>query len=198
VLDVVVLGRTAAPILRSGARPGDEVWVTGTLGASAAAVALWERGEAPSGALRAAFAHPTPRVRAAQVLARNPGVHALVDLSDGLAGDAGHLAAAGAVRIVVEEGAVPVAPAAVEALGVSDALEAALHGGEDYELCFAAAPGAIEAGGATMGIEVPLSRVGRVEVGEGVWLEAADGSARPVGRGGFSHFGDARPESPFR
>jgi thiamine-monophosphate kinase len=193
VLDVVVLGRADAPVLRGGARPGDEVWVTGTLGASAAAVAVWERGEVPSPALRAAFARPTPRVSAARALAETGALRALVDLSDGLAGDAGHLAAAAGVRIVVEVARVPVAAAAVEALGGERALDAALHGGEDYELCFTAAPGAIGADAAGAIAPVSLTRVGRVEAGEGVWLEADDGSLRPVARGGFSHFGPTPP-----
>ena len=193
VLDVVVLGRTDAPLLRSGARPGDELWVTGALGASAAAVIVWERGDTPAPALRAAFAHPTPRVDAARALAGTGAVHALVDLSDGLAGDAGHLAAASGVRVVLEMGRIPVAAAAREALGDADALEVALHGGEDYELCFAAAAGALDAADTGVRAGIALTRVGRVEEGEGVWLLGEDGAIRPAGRGGFSHFEGERP-----
>ncbi len=193
VLDVVVLGRAEAPVLRGGASPGDEIWVTGALGASAAAVAVWGRGETPSDAIRTAFAHPTPRVDVARSLSASGVLRALVDLSDGLAGDAGHLAAASGVRIVVEVARVPVAIAAVEALGEQGALEAALHGGEDYELCFAVGPATMDAVTAASKAGVALTRVGRVEEGEGVWLEAADGSVRPAARGGFSHLGTTRP-----
>lgn len=192
-LDVVVLGRTDAPVLRSGARPGDEVWVTGTLGASAAAVAAWGRGEEPSQAARRAFARPVPRVEAASALAATGALHALIDLSDGLAGDAGHLAAAGGVRIILEVDRIPVAAAAVQALGPAAALEAALHGGEDYELCFAAAPGGFDAASLAARLDVALTRVGSVQEGSGVRVRRVDGTIRPPGRGGFSHFpGGAR------
>lgn len=193
VLDVVVVGRAERPCLRSGARPGDELWVTGELGASAAAVRLLERGETPSATLKRAFARPTPRVRAAAALAAAGVPHALIDLSDGLAGDAGHLAAAGGVRVVLEVVRVPVATAARTALGEAEALACALHGGEDYELCFAAAPGALEGRALAGRLGVGLTRVGRVEEGSEVWLESPDGWVRPVERGGFDHMsGGAR------
>jgi thiamine-monophosphate kinase len=189
VLDVVVVGRAERARLRVGARPGDEVWVTGALGASAAAVALWERGDEPAQVLRAAFAHPVPRVGVGSALAAlgEGALVALVDVSDGLAGDAGHLAAAGGVRVVLEVGSIPVAGAARTALGEAGALEAALYGGEDYELLFASRPGAFERAAAEGAAGLPLTRVGRVEQGKGVWLERVDGSVVPVARGGFSH-----------
>ncbi|HSG46461.1 MAG TPA: thiamine-phosphate kinase, partial [Longimicrobiales bacterium] len=189
VLDLTVVGRAPAPVLRAGASVGDEVWVTGALGGSAAAVRAWEAGGEPSPPLRAAFARPTPRTHAAAVLEREGVLHALVDVSDGLAGDAGHLAAAGGVSIVLETAEVPVAEAARASLGEGEALSAALHGGEDYELLFAASPGAVtpalsrEAG-------VALTRVGRVEAGEGVWLQDAAGVRTRPTRGGFDHVGE--------
>ena len=189
VLDVTVVGRTHKVALRSGALPGDELWVTGALGASAAAVKAWEAGREPGPALRGAFARPLPRTEAAAALAREGVLHALVDISDGLAGDAGHLAAAGGVAVVVEVDRIPVAEAARAALGAHEALAAALHGGEDYELCFAAAAGSVTPAVAEA-VGLTLTRVGRVEEGDGVWLEsAAGGRARP-GRGGFDHVGE--------
>lgn len=193
VLDVVVLGRADIPALRVGARPGDAVWVTGALGASAAAVLAWEAGSEPDDSLRRAYAHPVPRVEAASAMAGTGALRALIDLSDGLAGDAGHLAAAGEVRIVLEIDRIPVAAAATAALGPERALEAALHGGEDYELCFAAEADAFDAVELAGRLGVPLTRVGRVEQGTGVWLQAADGSVGPAGRGGFNHFPERRP-----
>jgi thiamine-monophosphate kinase len=193
VLDLTVVGRATAPVSRAGARPGDELWVTGRLGGSAAAVVLWRSGEVPPPALRAAFARPTSRVRAARALARAGVLRALVDISDGLAGDAGHLAAAGGVKVVLERARLPVAEGVEAALGPAGALEAALRGGEDYELCFAAPPGAVavEALGTEAG--VALTRVGRVETGAGVWLEEADGSSVPLLGGGYDH---TRGEGP--
>jgi thiamine-monophosphate kinase len=187
VVDVVALGRTAWPVLRDGAEPGDHVWVTGRLGAAAAAVRMWEAGREPSAELRTAFARPRPRVREARCLVDHEVVDALIDLSDGLAGDAGHIAAASGVRITLEAARVPVAEAAVEALGPADALDAALHGGEDYELCFVTDPGAVDADELLERYGFAVTRVGRVEEGEGIWLEQPDGSVGRLGRGGFDH-----------
>ncbi|MDP2955763.1 MAG: thiamine-phosphate kinase [Longimicrobiales bacterium] len=191
-LDVTVVGRTASPVSRSGAQPGDEVWVTGRLGASAAAVRIWRSGGEPAPGLRSAFARPTPRIEAARTLARAGVLRALVDLSDGLAGDAGHLAAAGGVRVVLESARIPLGEGVADVLGDEEALDAALRGGEDYELCFAAPPGAVDP--ATLGTAagVGLTRVGRVEAGAGVLLEAPDGSVVPLAGGGYDHLEGGR------
>ena len=190
VIDVVVLGRTDRPALRVGAQPGDEVWVTGMLGASAAAVHVLEKTGALSSELREAFARPRPRVQEAMSLSERGILRALVDVSDGLAGDAGHLAASSGVRITLEADAIPVAPAAVAALGAVDALETALHGGEDYELCFVATPGVVDPN-LFAGTGGPrLTRVGRVSAGAGVWIRDWEGETRPVHRGGFDHWSE--------
>lgn len=180
VLDIVATGRCDEPVLRSGARPGDALWVTGTLGGAAAAVAAWESGRTPEAAARRAFARPVPRVREAHAL-RAAGARALIDLSDGLAGDAAHVARASGVALVLDAAEIPVHPAAT--------LEDALHGGEDYELLVALpvhggneeVPRPPEAGGA------PLTRVGVVRAGEGVYLRGSDGEERPLQRGGYDH-----------
>jgi thiamine-monophosphate kinase len=187
IVDVVALGCTAWPVLRDGAEPGDHVWVTGSLGASAAAVRAWAAGEEPAAALRQAFARPRPRVREARCLVDHEVVDALIDISDGLAGDAGHLSAASGVRITLEAAAVPVAEAAIAALGREEALAAALHGGEDYELCFVTDPGAVDPAYFRERHGLRLTRVGRVEAGDGVWLEQPDGRVERLARGGFDH-----------
>ena len=184
ILDVTVVGCTDWPVLRSGARPGDEVWVTGTLGAAAAAVRAWEGGQPPGPELREAFVHPTPRIAEARCLAEREVPHALIDISDGLGGDAGHLAAASDVRIVLEAGRIPVAEAA--ATNAEDRLDLALHGGEDYELCFTTSPDRLEAEEFSERFGAPVTRVGRVEEGAGVWLER-DGHVERLERGGYDH-----------
>ena len=189
VLDAVAVGRTSWPVLRNGAEAGDEIWVTGRLGASAAAVHAWRQGGEPSPQARAAFARPTPRIKEACCLVEQEWVDALMDISDGLAGDVGHLAAASGVKVVLEAGAVPIADAALAALGTEGALEAALHGGEDYELLFVTDPGIIDVARFEDRFGLDLTCVGHVFEGKGVWLDHGDGEPRPLGRAGFDHFG---------
>lgn len=180
-LDVVAVGRARRPVLRSGARPGDTLWVTGVLGGAALAVREWSRGTAPSAGARARFATPVPRFGAARSLAERGLASAMIDLSDGLVADAGHLAAASGVGIEIDAEGVPVFPGA-------DATDA-LAGGEDYELLFSAPAGSVErrrdevesvAG-------TPLCRIGRIVVGEGVRLFEG-GRPRALASAGYDHF----------
>lgn len=199
VLDVTVVGEASRPILRSGALEGDALWVTGYLGGSGAAVRAWEAGEVPASAARLSFVRPVPRTREALWLRERGALNALIDLSDGLAADAGHIAAASDVGIRLEREAIPIHSAAA-ALGTSaseprsgPALEMALGGGEDYELCFSAPAGRIESlqdeFRARFGI--PLTRVGTVREGQGdVVLGSSRGASSdvPLTSVGYSHF----------
>jgi thiamine-monophosphate kinase len=199
ILDVTVVGEAPAPVLRSGARAGMEVWVTGELGAPALCVAMLGRGEAPPSAARIRFATPRPRVREALWLAERGVPAAMLDLSDGLFGDASHIAAASDVAIVLEPGSVPIHPALAEA-GVTgqEALALAMSGGEDYELCFCAEAGTGErvAGALLAEHGVALTRVGWVEGGGagrvGVWCGGAGEGYVRADAGGFQHFGVSR------
>jgi thiamine-monophosphate kinase len=141
-------------VTRAGARPGDLVGVTGGLGAAAAALAVMEgrtgggqavvdgrAGTSSQPGFLERARRPQPRLREGRLLAA-AGVHAMIDLSDGLAADAAHLAAAGEVRLVLELGALPLASGVEQIageLGVP-AWRLAAAGGEDYELCFCADP----------------------------------------------------------
>ena len=151
-LTVTALGAAARPLSRAGARPGDALWVTGTLGGPAAALRAWLAGAAPDPAHRARFAHPVPRLAEARWLA-DRGATAAVDLSDGLAADARHLAAASGVRLDLDVDLVP-RLAGVELAG-------ALASGEEYEL-LVAAPAALDAAAFSTRFGVPITRVGRV------------------------------------
>jgi len=185
VLDATVLGDAIEPVTRRGADPGDEIWVTGVLGGSSGAVRAWSGGTEPDRGLREAFARPVARTREALWLVEHGDVHAMIDLSDGLAGDVGHLAAASGVRIEIESDLVPVHPE----LG-GNGVELALSGGEDYELCLASAPGAlgplVEAFNERF--ETALTQVGRVVGGEGVHIEGFDSPDGVVNARGFDHF----------
>jgi len=192
VVDVTVVGEAGWPVLRSGARRGDEVWVTGELGGAAAAVRALLRGESPTPAARERFARPVPRVREALWLAERGIPRAMVDLSDGLAGDALHVSTASRVAVLLARELVPVHPAALAAAGEDEdeALRLALGGGEDYELCFTAEMGRVPAHRAEFERETGtrLTCVGRIGGGSGVWWSDPEGRRRPLGFRAYQHF----------
>ena len=191
VIDVTVVGECPRPVLRSGARAGDEVWVTGELGGSAACVEQLLRGARPDPAARERFARPLPRTREAAWLAERELASAMLDLSDGLAGDATHLSAASGVAVLLIPELVPVHPAARRhAVSEAEALRLALSGGEDYELCFAAPIGRVEphADDFQRAFGVRLTCVGRLGGGDGVWFVDAEGHRSPTGVHGYRHF----------
>lgn len=189
VVDVTVVGEAPEPVLRSGARPGDEVWVTGELGGAAAYVVAMTEGRLPEPSARPRFAAPVARTHEALWL-RDRGVpRAMLDLSDGLAGDAAHLAAASGVAVLLWPAPIPVHGAA-RCEGTEHGLRLAVAGGEDFELCFAAAPGSVEAVADEFSerFGVRLTRVGRVVEGDGVWWEDGHGVREPISERGFQHF----------
>jgi thiamine-monophosphate kinase len=180
---VTVVGRTARPVRRSGARPGDAIWLSGTLGGSRAALRAWRNGAEPEPDARRRFARPEPRIALGQWLAER-GARAMLDLSDGLAGDARHLARASGVGLEIDLGRLPIGPGVADAARLAGESEPvfAARGGEDYELLVALRPavdGAVAPGG------VPLTRVGRVVEGEGVRLLL---EGRPIEISGYDHF----------
>ncbi len=201
VVDVIVVGWTAHPLLRTGARPGDRLWVTGRLGGAAAALRAWTEGGEPDPRARQAFVRPLPRIPQALWLQAHGGARAGLDLSDGLAGDAGHLAAASGVGVVLEADALrQIAFGGPETRDPTPdpGLSEVLHGGEDYELLVALPP-SFEGSGVeefTERFDLSLSPVGWVVEGEGVWLRAEPGDApKRLTRGGWDHFAPS-PASP--
>lgn len=193
VLDVCAVGEAAEPILRSGAIPGNELWVTGELGGAAAAVRALLRGAEvdPIGCTH--FRRPVARTAEAIWLAERGLIRAMLDISDGLAGDAAHLARASGVAIVLEPDAIPLHPAVRHsAADEADAFELALSGGEDYELCLAVPAGALAPYLSEFEKEfgIALTRVGIVEAGSGVLLRGAGGGREPLAFGGYQHFRD--------
>ncbi len=200
IINVTLLGETArAPLVRSTARVGDVIAVTGSLGRSAAGLALLEAASAPSGVaadaradVTAAHLRPRPRTREGQWLSEAGGVTSMIDVSDGLATDLGHLCEESATGARVDLGRVPVESsvrAVATALG-RDALGWATGGGEDYELLLTAAPDAFDrlAGGLERATGTKLTAVGHMtRVAEGIQYLDDTGRAVPV-RAGFEHF----------
>lgn len=183
-------------VRRSGARPGDRLVVVGALGSAAAALAQVAGGMDADPALLAAHRRPRALVDAGRELARR-GASAMIDVSDGLGADLGHLCAASGVGAAVRAAALPVAPgvaAAAAAVG-ADLWELACGGGEDYALLAAlpadAAAAAAEAAGEAEG--VPAAVVGDVvarQAGSGpaALLVLPDGSTRDLTGMGWDHY----------
>lgn len=181
-------------LTRSGAKAGDELYLTGSIGGAAAGLALRARGAAPGDdpdarAALTCYERPEARLRCGLSVARARAASACIDLSDGLADGAAQIARASGVAAVLNAGDIPVHPAAALAAGAGrDALTVALTGGEDYELLFAVPPrrrsrflSAVRRGRLD-----PPRRVGRLEAGQGAWL-ARDGHREPLPPG-FVHF----------
>lgn len=192
-LGVTALGRMepgVAPMTRAGGRPGDLLCLTGPLGASAAGLALLEDPGLGAGAepgpmddLRRAHLRPVPRIAAGRALAAG-GAHAAIDISDGLLLDAGRLADASGCGLLLDLGAVPLAPGVAgvaEALGRPADLFAAT-GGEDYELLLALAPE--DLGRLRALTDRPLTPVGGLTAAPGTHV-TRDGAPVAVERPGW-------------
>lgn len=168
---------------RSGARPGDHVYVSGTIGDGALGLAAL-RGEIadPEGFLADRYLLPRPRLALGRALRGRAS--AALDISDGLVADFGHIADASGIRIVIEAERVPLSASARAALAADPArLAAILAGGDDYELAFASPEHLPEEIAGT-----PVTRIGRVEAGGGVAVLDRRGEEIRLASGGYRHF----------
>lgn len=190
---VTVMGYvpTGKALTRSAAKAGDDVWVTGTLGDAAGALALWKSGipMLRTGALRERLDRPSPRLGVG--LALRGLASACIDVSDGFLADLGHVLAMSGVGADVEVDALPASVALLDAFpdaAVRRALQ--LSGGDDYELCFTAPAKQRDAVLAALdAVATPVARVGRITDGASLRLFDADGL--PVAlppRRGYVHF----------
>lgn len=211
VLDSIVIGETGRgrAVLRSGAGAGDHIFVTGTLGGAAAGLKLLERANnlRTRAARRRSLSgleeltkrqtHPTPRVECGALIGERRLASAMIDLSDGLSSDLAHLCAQSGVGALIEAARIPLAPWLRQADALNsdhftralkaDALNLALHGGEDFELMFTVRPRDVARLPKRLG-GVPLTRIGEVrEAGEGIKI-SQDGRVENLHPSGFDHF----------
>ncbi|HTV45265.1 MAG TPA: thiamine-phosphate kinase [Stellaceae bacterium] len=195
VLSLTAIGEvaTGAEIRRSGARSGDTVWVSGTIGD--AALGLWLLRGTDAGlpdehraALIGRFRLPEPRVALGPALR---GIaHAMIDVSDGLLADLGHICETSGCAATVTLDALPLSAAAQAIVAQDEAQRAGLAtGGDDYELLFTAAAAAGDRiVGLSAAFGLPITAIGRIEAGAGVRLVDTAGHAITVETPGYRHF----------
>ena len=210
MIDVTVMGtvKRRQALTRSGARPGDELYVSGTIGAAAAGLRMLQSSvvshppsDETNNARRTSestcverYLRPEPRLALGIHLSRNRAASACMDLSDGLVDAAQQIAEASGVGIAIDAGALPIEPAArafFEARG-QDAVHEAMTGGDDYELLIAVRPRTQRRLTAAMRRgDVPLTRIGRCVAGTTITIQRGAGDASVDAATlphGFSHF----------
>jgi len=182
-------------LTRTGARAGDDIYVSGSIGDGALGLKVL-RGEivgltdADRKALADRYHVPRPRLALGQALAARGLATAALDVSDGLVADLGHVAAGSGLAAEIEAQAIPLSAAARAALAADPGLrEAVLGGGDDYELLFMAPPGAAGAVAALAeDVALPVTRIGAMAAGTGVRVLDETGAPIPLAKAGWSHF----------
>lgn len=200
-VDVTVLGRVdrARLLLRSGAHPGDRVVVTGSLGDAAAGLTVALEPELPvtpsaRASLLTRYLTPTPRLAEAAVIAQSGAATAMIDVSDGLSSDIGHICDRSEVGVRLWAERLPISSAARHAAELADkpAWRLPLGASDDYELCFTVPPEATDALIAQVPQETgtPVTVIGEIlPPQEGRWLALEDGREVPLKATGWQHFG---------
>jgi thiamine-monophosphate kinase len=176
-----------AALRRDGARPGDDIWVSGSLGDGAGALALWRDGRPVDPWLRMRLDRPSPRVALGLALA---GVaHAAIDVSDGLLADLAHVCDASGVGAELDVDALPASSALHASFDEAARRELQAGGGDDYELCFTATADRRDAiARIARETAIDVTRVGGIVAGSGVRARLADGSEWRSMQAGFVHF----------
>jgi thiamine-monophosphate kinase len=176
--DIVVLGSVQAgtAVLRSGARTGDLLYVSGTLGTSAAALEELRKGKKLRPSSRPKHFYPEPRVAVGQYLREKKLATSMIDISDGLSTDLGHICEESKTGAIVYANSLPVSDGQIDR---------ALHGGEEYELLFTARPDRLvpkQIAG------VPIVPIGEILTGKQMKLAKSDGSTETLRPSGWQHF----------
>jgi thiamine-monophosphate kinase len=193
MVDVTAIGsvRPRKTLTRTGARPGDEVYVTGALGEAAVGLQSLQAGEGgPSDACVVRYLRPQPRVRAGMLLGRTRAASSCMDISDGLADCVRQVAEASGVGMTLDAAAIPIPPDVrqAQARRGRSPLEPALSGGDDYELFFTVRPahrGRLRMACQQLG-DLPITRIGVVTKGRDLLVRDEDGT-RPL-PDGYEHF----------
>jgi len=183
--DIVVLGSIprGKAILRSGARPGDRIYVSGELGAAAATLQSLRRGKKLRAADFPRHFRPVPRLELGRILREKQLASAMIDLSDGLSTDLAHICEESGVGAHIQAEAIP--RARIDKSGQEVDLQFALHGGDDYELLFTA-PGRQRLPRKIAG--VPITQIGQITRGKQVFLLDQHGERRNFAPQGWEHF----------
>ncbi len=182
-------------VTRAGAKPGDRIFVTGTLGDSAAGMELLKTGSRGRGPgfrnLVEKHLRPMPRVAEGRKLALSGCVSAMIDLSDGLSSDLAHICEQSGVGAVVHPELLPLSDAIKKAAGrlKRPPLQYALSGGEDYELLFTAPPAKVKK---LRSLKLPLAEVGSITRGKAIYLAAGAGNRKLLVPSGYDHFRGGR------
>jgi len=188
-ISVTLVGDAERSVRRSGARPGDLIFVSGRLGQAAAGLRLLKKGlklgrNSPADPLIRAFLDPVPRVRLGRELARKKLASAMIDTSDGLSVDLLHICEESRCGADVDLQALPISP---ELRSFESEPEAgALHGGEDYQLLFAVPPRRLPEV-LRLSKTHELSQIGRFRRGRGIFVVDGRGKRRPLESRGFEH-----------
>ncbi|AJF07729.1 thiamine-phosphate kinase [Geoalkalibacter subterraneus] len=177
-------------VTRDGARPGDLVWVSGTLGDSALALRELLAGRQPPEECLRRHHDPRARVELGRTLAAQRFASAMIDISDGLFSDLGHILDASGCGAVLRRDLLPLSPAFLEfQQHQPEVNDLALTGGEDYELLFTSPPQHAEAVRALATPDLPLTEIGQITVStDGLRIVDAQGTLRMPTRSGFDHF----------
>lgn len=196
-LSLTAIGTVPAgrAIRRTGAKAGDIVLVSGSIGDGALGLKVLRHEflgspEADRRYLRDRYHLPQPRVALGAALLKTGHVHAMMDVSDGLVADLAHIADASRIGAILRASDVPVSDAAAALLADEpDLLPMLLTGGDDYELLLTAAPAAVaDLQGLATELDVPLTVIGEIVSGESVAVLDRDGAALDIGSQGFRHF----------
>ena len=187
--DIIVVGAVpkGKAVLRTGARPGDRIYVSGELGGSAAAVWKMRKDKKPIQKPNSREFHrhffPDPRIELGRVLRQRGLVSAMIDTSDGLSTDLAHICEESGVGAEIQEELIP--RASVGRLLKAVDLDFALHGGEDYELLFTA-PGNKRIPSQIDGI--PITQIGTIRRERKIFLTVRSGIRQELKPGGWEHF----------